>query len=110
VKAVVTEARRWRRDVAAHAYGGDGAKNAIRCGVRSIEHGILMDDETIKLLVEHGTFWCPTLSVYFPESPEDNTEVRRRIIARHKEVFQKAMKPHYGSLAHPDAGKTTSRR
>ena len=92
VKAVVTEARRWRRDVAAHAYGGDGAKNAIRGGVRSIEHGMLMDDETIKLLVEHGTFWCPTLSVYFPESPEDNTEIRRRIIARHKEVFQKAMK------------------
>jgi len=45
VKAVVAEAARWHRDVAAHAYGGDGAKNAIRGGVRSIEHGMLMDDE-----------------------------------------------------------------
>jgi imidazolonepropionase-like amidohydrolase len=92
VKAVVAEAARWRRDVAAHAYGGDGAKNAIRGGVRSIEHGMLMDDEALKLLVEHGTFWCPTLSVYMPESTEDDTELRRRIVARHKEVFQKAMK------------------
>ena len=92
VKAVVAEAARWRRDVAAHAYGGDGAKNAIRGGVRSIEHGMLMDDEALKLMVEHGTFWCPTLSVYLPESAEDDTELRRRIVARHKEVFQKAMK------------------
>jgi imidazolonepropionase-like amidohydrolase len=92
VKAVVAEAARWRRDVAAHAYGGDGAKNAIRGGVRSIEHGMLMDDEALKLLVEHGTFWCPTLSVYLPETREDDTELRRRIVAHHKEVFQKAMK------------------
>jgi len=92
VRAIVREAARWRRDVAAHAYGGDGAKNAIRGGVRSIEHGMLMDDETLKLMVEHGTFWCPTLSVYIPEHEEDNTELRRRIVASHKEVFQKAMR------------------
>jgi imidazolonepropionase-like amidohydrolase len=92
VKAVVAEAARWRRDVAAHAYGGDGAKNAIRGGVRSIEHGMLMDDEALKLLVEHGTYWCPTLSVYLPESAEDDTEMRRRIVAHHKEAFQKAMR------------------
>ncbi|HLG17622.1 MAG TPA: amidohydrolase family protein [Blastocatellia bacterium] len=92
VKAVVAEAARWRRDVAAHAYGGEGAKNAIRGGVRSIEHGMLMDDETLKLLVERGTYWCPTLCVYLPESPEDDTEIRRRIVAHHKEVLQKAIK------------------
>jgi imidazolonepropionase-like amidohydrolase len=92
VKTVVAEAARWHRDVAAHAYGGEGAKNAIRGGVRSIEHGMLMDDETLKLMVEHGTFWCPTLSVYLPESTEDDTEMRRRIVIHHKEVFQKAMR------------------
>jgi imidazolonepropionase-like amidohydrolase len=92
VKAVVAEAARWHRDVASHAYGGEGAKNAIRGGVRSIEHGMLMDDEALKLLVQHGTFWCPTLSVYLPESAEDDTDMRRRIVAHHKEVFQKAMK------------------
>lgn len=92
VKVVVAEAARWHRDVAAHAYGGEGAKNAIRGGVRSIEHGMLMDDEALKLLVEHGTFWCPTLSVYLPESTEDDTDLRRRIVIHHKEVFQKAMR------------------
>lgn len=91
VRAVVAEARRWGRDVAAHAYGGEGANNAIRGGVRSIEHGMLMNDETIKLLADNGTYWCPTLGVYLPETPEDNTELRRRIVAHHKTVFQKAM-------------------
>jgi imidazolonepropionase-like amidohydrolase len=92
VKAIVNEAKRWRRDVAAHAYGGEGAKNAIRGGVRSIEHGMMLDDEALKLMVEQGTFWCPTLSVYFPDHEEDNTELRRRIIASHKAVFQKAIR------------------
>src|SRR5262249_5293575 len=91
VRAVVSEAARWHRDVAAHAYGGEGAKNAIRGGARSIEHGMLMDDEALKLLVEPGTFWCPTLSVYLPESHEDDTELIRKIVAHHKQVFQKAM-------------------
>ena len=54
VKAVVAEAKRWRRDVAAHAYGGEGAKNAIRGGVRSIEHGMMLDDEALKLMVERA--------------------------------------------------------
>jgi imidazolonepropionase-like amidohydrolase len=92
VKAVVGEAKRWRRDVAAHAYGGEGAKNAIRGGVRSIEHGMMLDDEALKLMVEQGTYWVPTLSVYFPQSKEDDTELTRRIVANHKNVFQKAMK------------------
>ena len=92
LRAVVEEAKRWHRDVAAHAYGGEGAKNAIRAGVRSIEHGMLLDDEGLKLLVDHGTFWCPTLTVYVPETKEDDTDLRRRIVAHHKEVFQKAMK------------------
>lgn len=92
VQAVVAEAKRWRRDVAAHAYGGDGAKNAIRGGVRSIEHGMMLDDEALGLMVQHGTWWCPTLSTYIPAQPEDDTELRRRIVASHKEVFQKAMR------------------
>jgi imidazolonepropionase-like amidohydrolase len=92
VKAVVEEAKRWHRDVAAHAYGGDGAKNAINGGVRSIEHGMLLDDEGLKLMLDKGTFWCPTLSVYIPETKEDDTEMRKKIVAHHKEVFQKAMK------------------
>jgi imidazolonepropionase-like amidohydrolase len=92
VKAIVAEAKRWHRDVAAHAYGGEGAKNAIRGGVRSLEHGMMLDDEVLKLMVEQGTYWSPTLSVYFPEHQEDDTEMRRRMIASHKAAFQKAMR------------------
>jgi imidazolonepropionase-like amidohydrolase len=92
IRAIVTEAARWRRDVAAHAYGGEGAKNAIRGGVRSLEHGMMLDDEALRLLVEHGTFYCPTLSVYIPKRPEEDTELRRRIVASHRQVFQKALR------------------
>ncbi|MGH2567073.1 MAG: amidohydrolase family protein, partial [Bacteroidota bacterium] len=92
VQAVVNEARRWGKDVAAHAYGGEGAKNAVLGGVRSIEHGMLLDDEILKLMAARGTYWCPTLSVYVPDDPKQLTDVRKRIIQRHKETFQKAMK------------------
>ncbi len=91
VRAIVAEAKRWKRDVAAHAYGGEGAKNAIRGGVRSIEHGMMLDDEALKLMLDNGTFWCPTLSVYIPSHAEDDTELRRKIVASHKKVFQRAM-------------------
>jgi imidazolonepropionase-like amidohydrolase len=91
VQALVAEARRWRKDVAAHAYGGEGAKNAIRGGVRSIEHGMFLDDETIGLLKEHQTFWCPTLIAYIDGVESDKTDFTRRIVARHKESFQKAL-------------------
>ena len=92
IRAIVTEAARWHRDVAAHAYGGEGAKNAIRGGVRSLEHGMMLDDEGLRLLVEHGTYYCPTLSVYIPKTPDEDTELRRRIVASHRQVFQKAMR------------------
>ncbi len=93
VKAVVAEAARWRKDVAAHAYGGVGARNAVEGGVRSIEHGWILDDDTLRLMVQHGTFYCPTLTVFRPEADfEKPTEFSRRIVESHKRVFQAAMK------------------
>jgi len=93
VKAVVAEAARWRKDVAAHAYGGVGARNAVEGGVRSIEHGWILDDETLKLMIQKGTFWCPTLSVFRPEADIDKpTDFSRRVVESHKRTFQNAMK------------------
>jgi imidazolonepropionase-like amidohydrolase len=92
IEAVVNEAKRWRKEVAAHAYGGQGAKNAVMAGVYSIEHGMFLDDETLKMMVDRGTWWCPTLCVYIPDNTEGMTDMQRRIIQRHKETFQKAMK------------------
>ena len=42
--------------MAAHAHGAEGIKRAVRAGVRSIEHGSLMDDEAIELMAERGTY------------------------------------------------------
>ena len=93
IKTVVEEAKRFRKDVSSHAYGGQGAKNSILAGVRSIEHGMLLDDETLKLMVERGTYWCPTLCVYIPEDEKvEVNDMIKRIIPRHKDTFQRAMK------------------
>ncbi len=58
---LVAEASRQGRSVMAHAQGADGIKNAVRAGIRSIEHGIYLDDEAIELMLAHGTWLVPTL-------------------------------------------------
>lgn len=61
IKAIVDEATKLGRKVAAHAHGAEGIKIATRAGVASIEHGSFLDDEGAKLMLEHGTFLVPTL-------------------------------------------------
>ncbi|HLN13875.1 MAG TPA: amidohydrolase family protein [bacterium] len=61
VRAVVDEARAFGRPVAAHAYGGEGLKNALRAGVHSVEHLGPLDDEDIAMMVRQGTYLVPTL-------------------------------------------------
>jgi len=92
VRAVVEEARRWRKDVAAHAYGGDGARAAVLGGVRSIEHGMLLERDILELMASRGTFWCPTLSVFQPQNVEEAADpLLARILERQKQVFRDAM-------------------
>lgn len=64
IKAVVEEASKAHLKVAAHAHATEGIKAAIRAGVASIEHGSKLDDEAIKLMIEHHTALVPTL--YLP--------------------------------------------
>lgn len=59
---LVAEADMQGRYVMAHAQGTAGIKNAIRAGVRSIEHGIYLDDEAISMMLANGTFLVPTLA------------------------------------------------
>ena len=61
IRAVVTEAHRLGRKVAAHAHGAAGIKQAVLAGVDSIEHGSFIDDEAIRLMKEKGTYLVPTL-------------------------------------------------
>jgi imidazolonepropionase-like amidohydrolase len=56
IRAAVEEAEARGTHVAAHAHGAEGAKRAIRAGARSIEHASLIDDETIDLMVDRGTY------------------------------------------------------
>jgi imidazolonepropionase-like amidohydrolase len=56
IRAAVEEATLHDAQVAAHAHGAEGIKRAIRGGVHSIEHGSLMDDEGVAMMVEHGTW------------------------------------------------------
>lgn len=58
---LVAEAAMQGRYVMAHAQGADGIKNAVRAGVRSIEHGIYLDDEAIDMMLARGTWLVPTL-------------------------------------------------
>ena len=62
MRAVVDEAQKLDRKVAAHAHGTEGIKLAVQAGVASIEHGSFLDDEGAKMMAERGTYLVPTLS------------------------------------------------
>ena len=62
IRAIVETAADYDMHVAAHAHGAEGMKRAVRAGVRSIEHGTLMDEETMELMKERGTYYVPTIS------------------------------------------------
>jgi imidazolonepropionase-like amidohydrolase len=61
IKAVVATAHDYGFAVAAHAHGAEAIRRAVIAGVDSIEHGTFMDAEDMKLMVEHGTWYVPTL-------------------------------------------------
>ena len=58
---LVAEAAAAGKWVMAHAQATDGIKSAVRAGIRSIEHGIYLDDEAIAMMLQHGTYLVPTL-------------------------------------------------
>ena len=62
LRAIVSTAKDYGFRVAAHAHGAEGMKRALRAGVDSIEHGTMMDDETIALFKKHGAWYVPTIS------------------------------------------------
>jgi imidazolonepropionase-like amidohydrolase len=61
MKAIVDEATKLERKVAAHAHCTEGIKIATRAGVSSIEHGSFMDDEAARMMAQRGTVLVPTL-------------------------------------------------
>ena len=86
--------------VMAHAQAADGIKNAVRAGIRSIEHGIFLDDEGIDLMQARGTWLVPTLvaprgvleaAAAGAAIPEPILEKARSLIDRHTEAIRHAI-------------------
>jgi imidazolonepropionase-like amidohydrolase len=95
IKAISDETHSWGRKVACHAYNGVGLHRGLDGGCDSIEHGLELDDAAIAQMVKQGTWYCPTLSVYYhqwaPEGTPAGTLDRKRA-AVHGPSFTKALK------------------
>jgi imidazolonepropionase-like amidohydrolase len=95
LKAIVDEAHGWTKKVACHAYNGIGLQRALDGGCDSIEHGLEITDAQIAQMVKQGTWYCPTLAVYYTDwAPADTPAGQRdrKRAAVHIQSFQKAMK------------------
>ena len=90
LRAIVDEAHRRGLRVAAHAHGDDGIRAAIEAGIDCIEHGSLMSDETLDLLVERGTFLVPT--TYLADGM-DVSRAAPELQEKAAEVFPRGRRP-----------------
>jgi imidazolonepropionase-like amidohydrolase len=101
--------------VMAHAQAAPGIKNAIRAGIRSIDHGIYLDDEAIELMLERGTWLVPTLVA--PRGvidaadagasiPEASVAKAREVVEIHAASFAKAVAAGVKVAMGTDSGVT----
>jgi imidazolonepropionase-like amidohydrolase len=109
--AIVEEARQSGIYVAAHAHGEEGAADAVRAGVRSIEHGTYLSDATLALMKEKGTYLVPTVAtvqdLIDPGGDYDNAllSIRgRAMMPRLREMVQRAWKVGVKIVAGTDTG------
>ncbi len=91
MKAIVDEAHRLGKKVAAHAVGWDGIDGALRAGVNSIEHGQGLTDDLIARMVKQGVYWCPTIYVGVYVAP-GRGGVWLRMVDLERVAFGKALK------------------
>ena len=92
--AMVNEAHRLERRVAAHAISRNGIKTALEAGVDSIEHGCGFDDELIDQAKIQGVYWCPTLLVF--ERNEQLLEIEYKALNK---AYKKGVKIALGTDA-----------
>ncbi len=94
IKAITGEVHGWGRKVACHAYSGEGLQRALDGGCDSIEHGLLISDAQIAQMKRQGTWYCPTIAIYYKEWSPENTPEGKRDRARaadHEVSFKKAL-------------------
>jgi imidazolonepropionase-like amidohydrolase len=112
LRAAVEEAALAGTFVAAHAHGAEGIKRAVRAGVRSIEHGSLIDDEAIDLMLERGTYLVADLydsEFILEEGPAmgfSDEAIRKTMLTTdaQREGFAKAVKAGVRIANGTDAG------
>jgi len=95
LRTIVDETHGWGKKVACHAYSGIGLHRALDGGCDSIEHGLDLDDAAIAQILKRGTWYVPTLSVYYTDwGPADTPDGKRdRLRASvHEASFKKALK------------------
>lgn len=95
LKAIVDETHGWGKKVACHAYNGIGLQRALDGGCDSIEHGLEMTDAQIEQMARQGTWYCPTIAVYYTDWAPENTPAGKRDRVRalvHETTFRKAVK------------------
>jgi imidazolonepropionase-like amidohydrolase len=90
LSVLVAEATAAGRHVMAHAQATDGIKAAVRNGIRSIEHGIYLDDEAISMMIESGTWLVPTLAAprAVIAASESGNRLESSMIRKAKEVLE----------------------
>ncbi|MGG7104145.1 metal-dependent hydrolase family protein [Rhodococcus sp. 24CO] len=87
LRAIVDEAHRRGLRVASHTHGAEAVKAAIEAGIDCIEHGFLVDDEAISMMVEHGTFLVPTTRL---ADAMDTSKAAPELQAKAAEMFPRA--------------------
>ena len=94
LKAIVDETHGWGRKVACHAYNGLGLQRALDGGCDSIEHGLEISNAQIAQMVRQGTWYVPTLQVYYTDWDPADTDTGKRDrkrVAVHSVSFGKAL-------------------
>ncbi len=113
IEAIVAEASAAGLWVMSHAQSIDGIKNAVRAGVRSIEHGIYLDDEAIELMLDRGAYLVPTLVAPWgviraaeagASIPEGAVTKARDVIEAHRDSFRRAAEAGVKVAMGTDAG------
>jgi imidazolonepropionase-like amidohydrolase len=107
LKAIVDEAHGWGKKVACHAYNGIGLQRGLDGGCDSIEHGLEMTDAQIEQMARQGTWYCPTISVYYSDWAPEDTFAGKRDRARalvHETTFRKALRARLKIVYGTDVG------
>jgi imidazolonepropionase-like amidohydrolase len=95
LKAIVDETHGWGKKVACHAYNGPGLQRALDGGCDSIEHGLELTDAQIAQMIKQGTWYVPTLQVYYTDwdpADTDSGKRDRKRVALHGVSFTKALR------------------